>query len=950
MLPCPSPEQLHDLLAERLSGPEAEAIAAHLEECIACQQALEPGSGPALPGMYPEREQTNKSGASPATTGDGDTDFLRRLAQSPPPEVQQATVWPAESSTITSPSPELPVVTGYEILDVLGRGGMGVVYRARQCRLDRLVALKMIRDGELAGAEEQARFRTEAEAAARLQHPHIVQIFEVGEQAGRPFLSLEFVDGGSLAQQLAGNPQPARQAAQLVTTLARAVHHAHQRHVIHRDLKPANILITRDGTPKITDFGLAKRLDVPTGPTLSGVPMGTPSYMAPEQAQGALEHIGPATDVYALGAVLYEMLTGRPPFRGASVLETLEQVREVEPVPPSRLQPKVPRDLETICLKCLQKEPGKRYGGAELLAEDLLRFLEGKPIVARPVRAWERGVKWARRRPAVAALLLALLLVLSGSVPGLTWLWLRADTERRRAEQNLAKSQAAEANASAAHRFLRDALLEVARPEKKGYAVTIQEALDKASPKISQAFAGHLDGEASVRTSIGLTYLRLGRHPEAEPHLRRAFELYREVSGEEHPDTLSAANDVARLLMARGEFSEAEPLFRQNLEARRRVLGPDHPDTLTALNNLALSLKLQKKLAEAEPLYRESLEACGRLMGGDSLHTLRAVNNLAVLLQEQGKLTEAEPLFRQGLETFRRIHGPDYPNTLIAVNNLADLLQEQGKLDEAEPLLRQNVEAFRRTHGPEHSKTLITVNNLASLLRAQGRLDEAEVLHRQNLDARRRVLGTDHPDTLITGNNLASLLLAQGKLAEAEPLCRQNLDACRRVLKPDHPRALIAVNNLAFLLQAQGKLAEAEPLFREALQHGRKALPGNDITLANSLVGLGLVLVEQGQAGEAEPLLRESLTIRRQVLAKGHRDAAVSEGVLGDCLTKLGRYRDAEALLQSSYEALQKARGASTKQKRKALDRLVQLYEASGQAEKAAAWRARRDEPAPPTP
>jgi WD40 repeat protein len=298
----------------------------------------------------------------------------------------------------------LPVVAGYEMLGLLGRGGMGVVYKARHLALKRTVALKMILAGGHAGEHERARFRAEAEAVARLQHPGIVQIHEVGEHDGHPFCALEFIDGGSLAQKLDGNSLPAREAARLVEALARAMHLAHSRNVVHRDLKPANVLLTADGTPKVTDFGLARQLDSDSGQTQTGAVMGTPSYMAPEQASGRTHEAGPAADVYALGAILYECLTGQPPFKGATLLETLEQVRTREPVPPSRLQAKMPQDLETICLKCLSKEPEKRYSSAESLAEDLRRYLAGEPIAARPVSSWERARKWAYRHPAVAAL------------------------------------------------------------------------------------------------------------------------------------------------------------------------------------------------------------------------------------------------------------------------------------------------------------------------------------------------------------------------------------------------------------------------------------------------------------------------------------------------------------------------------------------------------------------
>jgi serine/threonine protein kinase len=330
----------------------------------------------------------------------------------------------------------LPEVAGYEVLGLLGHGGMGVVYQARQLGLGRTVALKMISTGFQAGPKDLARFRAEAAALARLQHPNIVQIYDLGETASRPYFVFEFVAGGSLAQYLRGTPQPVRPAAQLIDTLARAVHAAHVNGVIHRDLKPANILLwdEREGArgesrdlapdasrlaalvPKITDFGLAKCAGDDgearnlRGPTVTGDVVGTPGYMAPEQAMVPRQPVGPAADVYALGAILYELLTGRPPFTGETPLATVMQVLNNEPVSVTGLQPNVPRDLETICLKCLRKEPRQRYGSALELAEDLQRFLRNEPIRARPIMAVEKLWHWVRRHPTPAGLLAAGLL------------------------------------------------------------------------------------------------------------------------------------------------------------------------------------------------------------------------------------------------------------------------------------------------------------------------------------------------------------------------------------------------------------------------------------------------------------------------------------------------------------------------------------------------------------
>jgi WD40 repeat protein len=337
--------------------------------------------------------------------------------------VQVAPVADTTQDAPVAPAPlpsEVARLPGYEILGELGRGGMGVVYKARQLSLGRVVALKMVLAGAQAGANQLARFRAEVEAIARLQHPNLIQVFEVGEHDGQPYFAMEFVDGGGLDHKIDGKPQPPRQAADLVETLARAMHAVHRAGIIHRDLKPGNVLLTTDGTPKITDFGLAKRLDGERGPTLTGDIIGTPSYMAPEQAWGQTREIGPAADIYALGAILYELLTGRPPVEGESPWDAIHRVVFEEPITPRRLQPCVPPDLETICLKCLQKEPHKRYDSALALADDLRRFLQDEPILARPIGRWERIVKWARRRPAAASLVavsaLALLVLAVGGV------------------------------------------------------------------------------------------------------------------------------------------------------------------------------------------------------------------------------------------------------------------------------------------------------------------------------------------------------------------------------------------------------------------------------------------------------------------------------------------------------------------------------------------------------
>lgn len=338
-----------------------------------------------------------------------------------------------------------PNVPGYSILGELGRGGMGVVYRAKQDALGREVALKMVLESHAQG-ESRQRFLAEAEAVARFRHPNIVQIYEIGEVQGRPFFSLEYVDGGNLEEQLAERPTEWREAAEMLVLLAKAVHAAHENGIIHRDLKPANVLLAQDGSPKITDFGIARRVDADRQ-TKTGNILGTPSYMAPEQALGKNDEIGPAADIYSLGAMLYDMLTGRPPFEAATTLDTLMQAVTREPIPPRILQPGIPLDIDVICLKCLEKKPERRYASALELAEDLERLLRGEPIHARPIGKLERALRWSKRKPALATLLLVSTAALVGFIVTGGWF-------TRQLQVELKATEAARADATAARNQL----------------------------------------------------------------------------------------------------------------------------------------------------------------------------------------------------------------------------------------------------------------------------------------------------------------------------------------------------------------------------------------------------------------------------------------------------------------------------------------------------------------
>lgn len=494
----------------------------------------------------------------------------------------------ADLELMTARRPEgLPrLVAGYEVFGVLGRGGMGVVYKARQPGLKRTVALKMILAAGHASDDDIARFRSEAEAVALLKHPNIVQIYEIGDDEGRPYFSLEYVDGGSLNKKLAHRALPYREAAEITRVLADAMASAHAHGIIHRDLKPGNVLLTQEGTPKITDFGLAKRLDDDTGQTQSGSILGTPDYMAPEQAAGRLREVGPRSDIYALGAMLYELLTGRVPLRGESVIDTLRQVVVKEPVAPTQLQPKVPRDLETICLKCLRKDAAKRYASMADLAEDLRRFLAGEPILARPVSSAERLWRWCRRNPRVAAL--------SGGVAALVVAW--AVTASDMAWRiNSARMDAVEN----ARRAARNETLAVKQ------ATIAEKNADDARRQTEAAKQQHAD-------TVGIL-LDLGNQFEERLHARRAlFEapelrklqddlldmvrknimvLAHEIESSDTSDFAMAAtcNRLGELLLRLGHAEDALRQFRFAYRLVKQVADAK-PDDDMARGNLGLML------------------------------------------------------------------------------------------------------------------------------------------------------------------------------------------------------------------------------------------------------------------------------------------------------------------------------------------------------------------------
>jgi hypothetical protein len=472
-----------------------------------------------------------------------------------------------DAGAAASPAGGLPQVPGYEVEAVLGRGGMGVVYKARHLALKRTVALKMLAAGHSPPGERE-RFRAEAEAVARLQHPNIVQIHEVGEADGRPFIALEYVAGGSLDERLAGQPLPPRDAARLVAALAEAMHLAHSRNLVHRDLKPANVLLAGESNapvgqcqPKVTDFGLVRQLDADSGQTFDGVVMGTPSYMAPEQAEGRARSAGPAADVYALGAILYECLTGRPPFQGATPLETLVQVRSREPAAPSVLNRQVPRDLETICLKCLRKEPERRYSSAPELADDLGRFVRGEPVAARPVGRPERVAKWVRRNPTVAGLsAVAALALVVGTVVSLLFgieAGRKADELGRQTIQLQEQTHASQENAWRAEENARRAEEngnEVGRVLLSGLLIPIGRNQQRLTDPPDAAEADAVRQLRAAPAPLRLQFLETAlRNPETAQRVgRRADWVAQAIVGSDRASRADVARRVVRRIQEPG--------------------------------------------------------------------------------------------------------------------------------------------------------------------------------------------------------------------------------------------------------------------------------------------------------------------------------------------------------------------------------------------------------------
>lgn len=905
---CPNTDLLRCFANRSLAAEQAESLRRHIEACSACQQQLA-----GLPAI-------NNIGhvATVKDIDDGGLAADQGACQATLRFPTDGTAYKPQDGAAGTRRP-LPEIAGYDVIDVIGCGGMGVVYKARQRDLDRWVALKMLPAHARPHANDLARFRQEALAIARVQHPNIIQIHDIGEwQAPQgsylPYFCMEYAAGGSLDQILEHRPHPPQWAAEVTLTLARAVAEAHRHGIIHRDLKPANVLlvgdkaeiekITRESESfmpgsryhsavktrsvvaalterlRISDFGLAMFVDDSRALTRSGEVVGTPAYMAPEQAAGQRAQIGPPSDVYALGAILYEMITGRMPFLGASPLETMLQVLHHDPAPPRRLIPTIPRDLETICLKCLEKDPARRYQTAGELADELERFLQGEPIRARPISWILRVWKWAQRNPVAAMLSAALVFVTLGSLVTLAILYTRAENARMRQEELAAVAQQerdqaqralkdferANVGSQAITEFFFQDLLAAVRPDRPGGrpSATFLEALEHAEKRLHERFQGRSHFEGAVRHALGSAYLALQRYDQALEHFQRDLQL-------------------------RGQGpSETDRRLRARI--------------LTNIGNCYVRMQ---QPAAALPALTEALHICQQVFGPDDLETLRQRLLVANLILQVGQAREADAEFR---EIIKRLE---------------------------------------RTVGPQHELILQARLRLAAALNARWQFSEAERLARELREFCERHYPATHPDSIEARDLISYLLMNQRKYTEAAAWLEQVHRLEEEALGPEHPRVRLTRFRLAVAQADAGQSAPAEAALRELLRQSLEREPVPVLEVAGYQSGLGAVLTATGRAGEAEPLLKAALKTREKNLGPYHSLTAVSRSHWGQCLAQLRRFEEAEEAFLAAWQALSASPGTVANRLAELKERLIQLYQAWDRPDQVERWRA-QPLPTPP--
>lgn len=770
------------------------------------------------------------------------------------------------------------VIGQYHLIRKIGEGGMGQVWLAEQSEpLKRLVALKLIHGGIFDPALLR-RFQAERQSLASMDHPAIAKVFDAGATAaGQPYFVMEYVPGETVTTYCDAQKLTIPERLELFIQVCDGVQHAHQKAIIHRDLKPANILVVEvDGRPmpRIIDFGLAKVVgqitDSANPATRAEVFVGTPGYMSPEQAGSS--DIDTRTDVYSLGVVLYELLTGQLPFDAERLKqlpfsEILRLTQEQEAVRPSsrvgrntntaisaaenrRSEPKkVERqlrgDLDWITLKALEKDRARRYGTPTELSRDIKRHLEDIPVEAGPGNASYRIQKYIRRHRFGVAMTTVLAMLLPA------FAILQAIQLRRIARER--------DRAGRITQFMTE-MFKVSNPgEERGNQVTAREILDKASADIKTGLAQDPEMQAQMMMVMGKVYDNLGLYREADSLLRQATSIRRSTLGRENPGTAASMLALAWTLGHEGRYGEAEALQRQVLDFQKRTLGAENPDTVTTMADLAVILADEGHYAEAEKLERRALDLRRQNLKPDDLNIAGSLENLATVLQMEAHYPEAEELDKEAIAIRSRALGPDHPDTIATMNNLANVVYFEGRYPEAEKLDLEVLDERRKVFGAENPLTLKTMSNLANILHREHREPEAEKLCRETIDLQRRVLGPEHPETLMSMNNLTAILSKEGEYAEAEQIGSEVLDIRRRVLGPEHPLTLRAMSNLADSLTKLGKWTDAETLLQQALEIQRRVLGPDHPDTALSTYNLACVIAHQGKSAEALAMLREAV-------------------------------------------------------------------------------------------
>jgi eukaryotic-like serine/threonine-protein kinase len=816
------------------------------------------------------------------------------------------------------------VVGPYRLLRKLGEGGMGQVWLAEQTApVRRKVALKLVRAGVF-DETSLRRFQAERQSLAIMDHPAIAKVFDAGSTAeGQPYFAMEYVPGPAIIDYCDTRRLGIADRIELFIRACEGVQHAHQKAIIHRDLKPANILVVEvDGKPqpRIIDFGLAKALT----PFLSGESLntfaggfvGTPGYMSPEQADPAIQEVDTRADVYSMGVVLYELLTGAPPFdvtkwKKLPLDEVLRHLREDDPQKPStkvsasreastaaaqardtqpaQLVSTLRGDLDWITLKALDKDRDQRYGSVSEIAADLRRYLNNEPITARPASASYRVRKYVRRhRIAVAVAGGAFLLLVSFAV--LEAVQIRRITRERDRANRIAE-------------FMTN-MFRVSDPsEARGNSVTAREILDKASKDISKGLNQDPELQANMQSLMGRVYNRLGLYAKAQELLTPAVETRRRVLGPNNPETLAAMVDLANALSDQAKYPDGDKLYQEVIDKGRRIGAPARRRVIAAMNNLALNLYSEGRTADAEKIQRELVETQRSTLGPEAPDTLTALSNLALTVRNESHFADAVAIDRQVLEGRRHTLGDDHPDTLRSAANLAlDLAAQQGHDAEAEQLLRPTLEAQRRIVGPEHPDTLVSMAALVQVLSQENRIAEAETLARQELEISRRTLGPEHPRTLRCLNQLAAVLELEGNHSEAARQFRELWGIQRRVQGPAHEETMLAEGNLATALLGTKQFAEAEKLARDSLAIARRVLGESNAATLEQMFILADILHQSGKAGEAETLLRQTEELQARVYGPDSPKTAKSTYVLGAWAALRGDRDASLALLRQAVE------------------------------------------------